>query len=269
MIWISTLCLLCIAAWLFFNALNEKRWVEAHSHDESVASDEGLLGGFSLRTGTGHTGVDGKVSIDQENTRFARAVAKVKNQTTVWGDKLIESKVSEARIKDGEQRPASVREENTLFGRAVARVSSSSDRREQQFGEKMNPAGHHDGQADSNERSSEGLVARTTRKVANKSDEISQMVASGAKNLSQSLSDKRADSKDAGMFERAVTKVSGGMDKMDAKADSRRARTRSDADDRNTDPVARASSKVSETISEMSNRKVKDAGDNDGNLDKS
>ncbi|MGK0321637.1 MAG: hypothetical protein ACI9JP_003831, partial [Granulosicoccus sp.] len=43
MIWITTLCLLAVALWLFFNALNERRWVEAHSHDETVASDEGLL----------------------------------------------------------------------------------------------------------------------------------------------------------------------------------------------------------------------------------
>ena len=38
MIWIATLCLLAVAAWLFFNALNERRWVEAHSHDETVAA---------------------------------------------------------------------------------------------------------------------------------------------------------------------------------------------------------------------------------------
>ena len=261
MIWISTLCLLFIAAWLFFNALNEKRWVEAHSHDESVASDEGLLGGFSLRTGTGPTGVNGKVSIDQENTRFARAVSKVKNQTTVWGDKLIESKVSEARIKDGEKRPSSVREENTLFGRAVARVSGSADRREQQFAEKMKSASHDGNLSDSSDGSTEGLVARTTRKVANKSDEISQMVASGAKNLSQSLSDKRSDSEDAGMFEKAVSKVSGGLDRIDAKADSRRAQSRRNTETKDSDPVSRASSKISDKISQMSDKKVKDAGD--------
>ena len=52
MIWIATLCLLAIAVWLFFNALNERRWVESHSHDETVASDEGLLANFTALTRT-------------------------------------------------------------------------------------------------------------------------------------------------------------------------------------------------------------------------
>ena len=238
MIWICTLCLLFVAAWLFFNALNEKRWVEAHSHDESVASDEGLFGGFSLRTGTGPSGVDGKVSIDQENTRFARAVSKVKNQTTVWGDKLIESKVSAARIKDGEQRPSSIREENTLFGRAVARVSNSADRREQRFGDSMNPSSHEGGAADSSDGSSEGLVARTSRKVAAKSDEVSQMVSNGAKNLSRNLSSRRAKADDSNV-------------------DSRMADTRRGAESNEADPAARASAKISDSISQMSSEKVR------------
>ena len=242
MIWISTLCLLFVAAWLFFNALNEKRWVEAHSHDESVASDEGLLGGFSLRTGTGQTGVNGKVSIDQENTRFARAVTKVKNQTTVWGDKLIESKVSEARIKDGEERPGSVREENTLFGRAVARVSGSADRREQQFGDKMNSSSHQSGSTDSSVGGTEGLVARTSRKVAAKSEEVTQIVASGAKSLSQNLSSRRVSAKDSNV-------------------DSKMADSRRSSGDKVKDPVSRASARVSDSISKMSSEKVRQTGD--------
>lgn len=53
MIWIATLCLLAVAAWLIMSALNEKAWVDAHSHDENVAADKGLLSGFSTVTGTG------------------------------------------------------------------------------------------------------------------------------------------------------------------------------------------------------------------------
>ena len=241
MIWICTLCLLFVAAWLFFNALNEKRWVEAHSHDESVASDEGLFGGFSLRTGTGPTGVDGKVSIDQENTRFARAVSKVKNQTTVWGDKLIESKISAARIKDGEQRPRSIREENTLFGRAVARVSGIADRREQRFGDSINSSSQNAGATDSSDGSNEGLVARTSRKVAAKSDEVSQMVSNSAKNLSRNLSSRRANADNSN---------------VDAKmADTSRGAERSEAD-----PAALASAKISDSISQMSSEKVRQDG---------
>ncbi|NND91927.1 MAG: hypothetical protein HKN42_13795 [Granulosicoccus sp.] len=50
MMWIATLCLLAIAAWLFFNAWNERQWVQDHSHDETVASDEGLLPSFTALT---------------------------------------------------------------------------------------------------------------------------------------------------------------------------------------------------------------------------
>ena len=53
MIWITTLCLLAVFAWLMFNGLNERRWVQAHAHDETVASDEGLLPSLSSLTGSG------------------------------------------------------------------------------------------------------------------------------------------------------------------------------------------------------------------------
>ena len=53
MIWITTLCLLAVFAWLVFNGLNERRWVQAHAHDETVASDEGLLPSLSSLTGSG------------------------------------------------------------------------------------------------------------------------------------------------------------------------------------------------------------------------
>ena len=53
MIWITSLCLLAVFAWLVFNGLNERRWVQAHAHDETVASDEGLLPSLSSLTGSG------------------------------------------------------------------------------------------------------------------------------------------------------------------------------------------------------------------------
>ena len=53
MMWLISLILIGIIAWLFMNALNEKQWVDAHSHDEEVAEDPGLFGSFSSATGTG------------------------------------------------------------------------------------------------------------------------------------------------------------------------------------------------------------------------
>lgn len=32
-----------LIAWLVINGLNEMRWVQAHSHDEEVASDKGII----------------------------------------------------------------------------------------------------------------------------------------------------------------------------------------------------------------------------------
>ncbi|PID60651.1 MAG: hypothetical protein CSB44_09735 [Gammaproteobacteria bacterium] len=59
MIWIVTLCLLFVAAWLFFNAMNEREWVQAHIHDDLVAADKGLfpaLDGLTGGAGAGRTG---------------------------------------------------------------------------------------------------------------------------------------------------------------------------------------------------------------------
>lgn len=53
---LSSLILLFIVAWLFFNALNEKRWVDAHRHDETVAADPGILPDLSQIFGGGDSG---------------------------------------------------------------------------------------------------------------------------------------------------------------------------------------------------------------------
>ena len=66
MLWLISLILIGIIVWLFMNALNEKQWVDAHSHDEEVAQDPGLFGSFSNATGTGRgataSAAAGKVS---------------------------------------------------------------------------------------------------------------------------------------------------------------------------------------------------------------
>ena len=195
MIWISTLCLLALAGWLFFNALNERRWVEAHNHDESVTSDQGLFSWFTNRIGKGLTDIEGQVSISQENSRFARAVSKVQEKTGKWGDKFIESKASAARFDNDADRPKSAAEENTLFGRAVARISEESKRIDDKFTAKVKA---RYGQNVS-EGSDEGLLTRTSRKVAAKSDEIGHLVADKAKNLSQGYAKGRSSVSDGKM----------------------------------------------------------------------
>ena len=241
MIWIATLCLLVLAAWLFFNALNERRWVQAHSHDETVASDEGLLPSFSRRKGV--VGVDGKVSIDQEDGLFAAAVSRVQEKTAQYGERFFESKAAAARIGDGEQRPQSAKDENTLFGRAVARIGASAERIDHKLDQKIKAASSQTSHAGTHGGEDEGLFARTTRKVAAKSDQISQRVAHGAKNMAKGYSDNRAASGDDGMFGKMVGKVSDGLDKFESRVGSKVSQSTASSP-KNDDLVSRVASKV-------------------------
>lgn len=106
--WIATLCLLAIAAWLFFNALNERRWVEAHKHDETVASDEGLLAGFTALTGSASHDGAGR---GNAASPLGRALGKVQQSASQAG----------ARLQ--EQRAAAARGEDTIIGRTYSRVT--------------------------------------------------------------------------------------------------------------------------------------------------
>lgn len=250
MIWICTLCLLFLAAWLFFNALNERRWVEAHSHDENVANDPGFLPSFSTLTGTGSYGPDGKVSIDQEDTRFARAVKKVKDTTSKYSEKL-EAKAAAAKFDNPEDRPGSAGEENTLFGRSVARVRQTG----RQLDEKAKSAANFGKRIASDVTADEGLVDRTSRRVAAKSEEVSKMVANRAKNISQGFSDGRAGSADGSMFGKMAGKVSGGGRNARSGIDAKMADAKN-PDTKNGDIVSRLSAKVGNKVNELDDKLV-------------
>ncbi len=123
MSWLVSLILIGIIAWLFMNALNEKQWVDAHSHDEEVAKDPGLFGSFSNSTGTGSSasdaagkvggavsgigssissGVSGgldKLSGDTKAEKFQSAADGVKQKTAQTGEMLGE-KLAAARNSD-------------------------------------------------------------------------------------------------------------------------------------------------------------------------
>lgn len=112
MIWIATLCLLAVAAWLFFNAMNERRWVQAHSHDETVASDEGLLANYTALTRTASPTGDPNAPAEVIQTPLGRAVARVQETTAL------------ANTKFQEQRAAAARGEDTVIGRTYTKVTS-------------------------------------------------------------------------------------------------------------------------------------------------
>jgi hypothetical protein len=94
--WLVSLILIGIIVWLFMNALNEKQWVDAHSHDDEVASDPGLFGSFTDATGTG----SGPSLGDGSNKeKLQNAAAGVKQKTAQTGEMLGE-KLAAARNSD-------------------------------------------------------------------------------------------------------------------------------------------------------------------------
>ncbi len=266
MIWISTLCLLAIAAWLFFNALNERRWVEAHSHDETVASDEGLLPSFTARTRTAQLQGDGKVSIDQENSRFARAVSKVQEKTAKYGEKFVESRAAAARISDTDERPASAGDENTVFGRMVAKVGAKAASIDDKLDAKMKEASRQTNSSFAdNDDDSGSFFERASKKVSQRSDEITQRMANRARNAASGYGDGRRAADEEGVFGKMVNKVSSGIESVEKKVEKRLASSRVDSDTKglesSDDLITRVSAKVGTRINEI-DEKIVDASRN-------
>ncbi|MFK7994734.1 MAG: hypothetical protein AB8B87_11395 [Granulosicoccus sp.] len=241
MIWICTIFLLIVAAWLFFNALNERRWVQAHSQDETVAADKGLFPAFSTRTGTGSLPADGKLSINQESSIFARTVSRIQNSTSGLGEKYFDAKAAAARIDDPTQRPRSAREENTLFGRAVARIGAKAESIDQKLDVKMKQASSFITRSANNE----DPFARASRQVAATSVDMVDKMKKGAMNIHRPKADDRT------LFGKVLGKVSGGMEKFEAQVKTRASTTRSPEAKPDEDLVSRVTSKIGSTIKKL------------------
>lgn len=247
MIWISTLCLLAIAAWLFFNAMNERRWVEAHSHDETVASDEGLIPGFSSRTGS--SGGTGKVSIDQEDSGFARAVAKVQNTTSKYGEKL-ETKIAAAKSGD----------DDTLFGRTVTRVGESAQKMDRKLDEKLKSASRMVNTSKDALTAEGNLLDRAKHKVSATSDDMGRRMSEMAARRAESR--EASGSSDSSPLDRIVGGVSGGISKMESKLDEQIAKGRAHVASRRSDGpqedlLSRVTAKVGSTVSELDKKLIR------------
>lgn len=168
MIWIATVVLLFVAAWLFFNGLNEKRWVEAHSHDETVASDQGLFAGLAAKPIQASNDV--KLSIDQENTAFSRAVERVKRKSARLGD-YVELKVQQARVTDDASRAAAA--ESNAFERMATTVKRSAQNRDEKLREKLQHKRSNSGAAaGSSMANDEGMFDVMVRKVSGAVDSM-------------------------------------------------------------------------------------------------
>jgi len=91
MIWIITLFLLAVFAWFLLNAINEKQWVDAHMHDETVAGDKGLFASF---TALGDGDNDDKVGNVVDNLKKKSAEA-----SSAIGEKISDARQSETADK--------------------------------------------------------------------------------------------------------------------------------------------------------------------------
>jgi len=113
---IAAICLLLLAAWLFLNALNEMRWVEAHSHDETVAADKGFLPDVPKMLGVegGYKGL-----ADQTGSRIKESATQVQAKTADLS----------ARVKER------AKDENDVVGRTVAMTKQASGKVAEKGGE--------------------------------------------------------------------------------------------------------------------------------------
>lgn len=126
MIWLISLFLLALFAWLLLNGLNEKQWVDAHMHDENVASDKGLFASFTA-LGDG----------DQED-KVGNVVANLKKKsseaTAVIGEKVSDARQSDtaAKMRDKtsgirERVQSEVQNDDGMLNKIKNKVASGVD----------------------------------------------------------------------------------------------------------------------------------------------
>lgn len=136
MIWLITLFLLAVAAWLILNGINEKQWVDAHMHDENVSSDKGLFASFTgLADGEGEDKVGNVISNVKKRTAEASGAV---------GEKLSDARQSDTAEKMRE-RTSGIRErvrsevsnDDGLLNKIKNNVSSGVEKVGKQVDEKI------------------------------------------------------------------------------------------------------------------------------------
>ncbi len=268
MIWISTLCLLAVAAWLLFNALNERRWVEAHSHDETVASDPGLFPSMTALTGSGTLDSDGKLSFDQENTAFARAVTSVKEKTSKYGDKFIEAKVAASKAVDGEGPAHSASADDSTFGRAVAKIGAMTGQLDNKIDKTIKAASERTSKFGVTDDPDESLVSRVSRKVSASTENLGDVVVARAKSASQGVREKTAASRENGVLGKVAGTVASGVSKLDGSAPKDLfSRIASKVGNKVNDFDDKVSSKVGSKVGEIEDKVTSGVGNKVNELD--
>lgn len=136
MIWLISLFLIALFAWLLLNGINEKQWVDAHMHGENVANDPGL---FASLTALGEGELDGKMGnvVDNIKKKSADAGSKL-------GEKLNEAKQSETMGKVREKTSgirervqSEVKNEDGMLNKIKTNVASGVDKVGKKVDEKI------------------------------------------------------------------------------------------------------------------------------------
>lgn len=136
MIWLITLFLLAVFVWLLLNGINEKQWVDAHMHDENVASDKGLFASF---TALGEGDEEDKVGNVVANVKKKSAEASSK-----LGERITEARQSETadKLRDKtsgvrERISSEVKNEDGMFNKIKNNVASGVEKVGKQVDEKI------------------------------------------------------------------------------------------------------------------------------------
>ena len=266
MIWIATLCLLAVIAWLFVNALNERRWVQAHSHDEGVAADKGIIPDFSAMTARMNGHGEGRVALDDEDTLFARAVKRVQSKGAKLGERI------ERRAAAGRERD----DRESFFGRAVERIGGAATR----LDDRLDARARRKASAERRSATEEDtFFGRATARVARKQEEYGQRMrervqrkagtATGGATAGAGTGGAAATTQggggqprksyaDEGFFGRMVDRVSGRMERIERPLEDRASKARGASGDDREDFVTRTSAKVGGRINEI-DEKIVDA----------
>jgi len=136
MIWIITLFLIALFAWFLLNGLSEKQWVDAHMHDETVASDKGLFASF---TALGDGDSEDKVGNVMQNLK-----KKSSEASSALGEKISDARQSDTAGKMREKTSGirdrvrnEVKNEDGMFNKIKNNVSDKVDRVGKKVDEKI------------------------------------------------------------------------------------------------------------------------------------
>ncbi len=136
MIWIITLFLIALFAWFLLNGLSEKQWVDAHMHDETVASDKGLFASF---TALGDGDGEDKVGNVMQNLK-----KKSSEASSALGEKISDARQSDTAGKMREKTSGirdrvrdEVKNEDGMFNKIKNNVSDKVDRVGKKVDEKI------------------------------------------------------------------------------------------------------------------------------------